>query len=244
MPTRLLNGHIAYVLEVGRHDTLVGQANAGTDPFAGQEVVPRIGDGVRCQEQCDDEYKSHEARCSFGGDVPDDDRQRHQKHPTPSAATIRFVDGVVRSQTCSSCASVIHVGELGVGSSRLIVFPGPVDNYGDPNEAIYDLIVYLTRKVMNEDLSGENRCWPCTIANSTVGLVVGWLPLAVALVRGSPELVAGTVVWGVLVTCYTGYRLVTLGYLPGSQRMAKRLSLHERIGPGSKSESDAGREND
>jgi hypothetical protein len=94
---------------------------------------------------------------------------------------------------------------------------------------------------MSEDRSGENRsredrCWPCTVANSVVGLVVAWVPLVASLVRGSPELVAGTLVWGVLVTGYTGYRLVDLGYLPGAETAAKLTGLHERIGPGSNSE--------
>lgn len=97
---------------------------------------------------------------------------------------------------------------------------------------------------MSEDHSDENRCWPCTVANSVVGLVVAWLPLVAALVRGSPELVAITFVWGVGITGYTGYRLVERGYLPGAETAAKRTGLHERIGPGSPSDSDTRRENE
>lgn len=93
-----------------------------------------------------------------------------------------------------------------------------------------------------ENRSGENLCWPCTVANSAIGLVVAWVPLVAALARGSLELVAGTLVWGVLVTGYTGYRLVERGYLPGAETAAKLAGLHERIGPGSKSELDPPRD--
>lgn len=82
------------------------------------------------------------------------------------------------------------------------------------------------------ELTGDRRCWPCTVANSIVGLVVGWLPLGAALLGGSDPLVLASIVWGVLVTAYTGFRLLALGYLPGSERVAKRTGLHERIGPG------------
>lgn len=97
---------------------------------------------------------------------------------------------------------------------------------------------------MSEDRTGENRCTPCTAANSVVGLVVAWVPLAAALARGSPELVAGALVWGVLVTAYTGYRLLERGYLPGAESAAKFTGLHERIGPGSKSELDPRRDDE
>ena len=82
------------------------------------------------------------------------------------------------------------------------------------------------------DLTGDRRCWPCTVANSVVGLLVGWLPLAAAVLNGSDGLVVGAVVWGVAVTAYTGYRLLALGYLPLSERVAKRTGLHDRLGPG------------
>lgn len=92
--------------------------------------------------------------------------------------------------------------------------------------------------------AGETRCWPCAVANSTVGLVVAWLPLAAALVRGSPELVAITAIWGLLVTWYTGYRLLDRGYLPGAERVARLTGLHDRIGPGSGARPDHRRENE
>lgn len=85
---------------------------------------------------------------------------------------------------------------------------------------------------MRGDTSGGARCWPCTVANSAIGLVVGWLPLATALFRGRPGLVALTFGWAVLVTGYTGYRLLSRGYLPGAERVAKRTGLHGRLGPG------------
>lgn len=82
------------------------------------------------------------------------------------------------------------------------------------------------------DLTGDRRCWPCAVANSVVGLVIAWLPMVAALVEGSPALVIGTAVWGVVVTTYTAYRLLALGYLPYAERIAKRTGLHDRIGPG------------
>lgn len=81
-------------------------------------------------------------------------------------------------------------------------------------------------------LTGDRRCWPCTVANSVVGLVVAWLPLGAALLGGSDGVILAAVVWGVGVTAYTGYRLVVLGYLPLSERAAKLTGLHDRIGPG------------
>lgn len=90
----------------------------------------------------------------------------------------------------------------------------------------------------DDDLTGERRCWPCTVANSVVGLVVAWVPLAAALVEGSAAFVIGTAVWGAVVTGYTGLRLVKLGYLPLAEPAAKLTGLHERIGPDSKLDAD------
>jgi hypothetical protein len=88
--------------------------------------------------------------------------------------------------------------------------------------------------VPGPDLTGDRRCWPCTVANSAVGFVVGWVPLVAAVVAGRPDAYVGTTLWGALVTAYTGYRLVALGYLPYSESIAKRTGLQERIGPGRK----------
>lgn len=88
----------------------------------------------------------------------------------------------------------------------------------------------------SDQLTGDRRCWPCTVANSVVGLVVGWLPFTVALLRGNAVLVAITVVWGAVVTGYTVYRLLALGYLPLAEPVARRTGLHDRIGPESNDE--------
>lgn len=95
-----------------------------------------------------------------------------------------------------------------------------------------------------DELTGERRCWPCTVANSIVGLVVGWLPFAAALLRGDAVLVALTVVWATTVTGYIGYRLLALGYLPLSEPVAKRTGLYDRIGPASNAERDAERDDE
>lgn len=92
--------------------------------------------------------------------------------------------------------------------------------------------------------TGEERCWPCTIANTAVGLVVGWLPLAAALAREEASLIALSFVWGLLVTAYTSYRLVALGYLPYAEPIAKATGLHDRIGPGSNDAPPDGRSDD
>lgn len=86
------------------------------------------------------------------------------------------------------------------------------------------------------DLTGDRRCWPCTVANSAVGLLIAAVPLAAALVNGTPGVIAGAVVWSLLVLAYTGYRLVEQGYLPYSEQVARRTGLHGRIGPGRKDE--------
>lgn len=85
-------------------------------------------------------------------------------------------------------------------------------------------------------LTEEDRCWPCTVANSTVGLLVALVPLIAALVKGDATLIAGTLVWVVVVFSYTGYRLVERGYLPLAEPVAQATGLHERIGPGSKTD--------
>lgn len=85
---------------------------------------------------------------------------------------------------------------------------------------------------MGEELTGTDRCWPCTVANASVGLFVAWLPLVAAVLEGRQTVVLATVVWGVGVTGFTLYRLVDRGYLPLAGPVAKLTGLHDRIGPG------------
>lgn len=86
----------------------------------------------------------------------------------------------------------------------------------------------------SDRLVGENRCWACTASNGAVAALVGGIPLLGGIVHGDPALVVATAVWALVVFGYTLYRLVARGYLPGSERIAKRTGLHERIGPGSR----------
>jgi len=75
--------------------------------------------------------------------------------------------------------------------------------------------------VSPEPEHGDERCWPCTVANGLIALLgdrSGILPLALA--------------WAVVVTAYTGVRLYRLGSLPFAEPVAKRTGLHDRIGPG------------
>lgn len=83
----------------------------------------------------------------------------------------------------------------------------------------------------DDPLTGDTRCWPCTVANAVVGVVVGWSPAAVVAVGGG-RTPAVALVWGLAVSAFTGYRLLRLGYLPLAGPVAKRVGLHERIGPG------------
>lgn len=86
--------------------------------------------------------------------------------------------------------------------------------------------------------TGDRRCWPCTVANGAVGLLIGWVPVVAAIVNGSPTVLGATLVWGASVTGFTLYRIVRRGYLPLAEPVAKRTGLHERIGPGSGSDGD------
>lgn len=84
------------------------------------------------------------------------------------------------------------------------------------------------------DLVGEGRCWPCTVANTVVAIVVALVPVVAALIKGEAMVLAGAVIWAVVVLGYTVYRLVDRGYLPYSESVARWTGLHERIGPGVK----------
>lgn len=92
--------------------------------------------------------------------------------------------------------------------------------------------------LVTQNLTGENRCWPCTIANGLAGLVVGWLPAVAAVLEGEPPVVAAALVWAVGVSAFTVYRLAARGYLPLAEPVARVTGLHDRVGPGSKSERD------
>lgn len=85
---------------------------------------------------------------------------------------------------------------------------------------------------MGERYTREDRCWPCTVMNAFVGLVVAWLPLGAAVLEGHRTVVFVTVVWGVAVTAFTFYRLAARGYLPLAGTVGRMTGLHDRIGPG------------
>lgn len=89
-------------------------------------------------------------------------------------------------------------------------------------------------------MTGDDRCWPCTVANAVVGLVVAWLPLAVELLRDEPRAVLLAVGWGIAVSTVTIYLLLARGYLPMAEPVARATGLHERLGPGGDGHSDDG----
>lgn len=82
------------------------------------------------------------------------------------------------------------------------------------------------------ELTGDERCWPCTVANTAVGTLVAAVPLVAALVRGDPVAIVVAAGWAAAVLSYTGYRLLALGYLPYAETVARRTGLHGRLGPG------------
>lgn len=84
-------------------------------------------------------------------------------------------------------------------------------------------------------LVGQDRCWPCTIVNGAIALLVAGIPILGGVVNGSTALIVGGTVWAVLVLGYATSRLVSRGYLPGSDIVAKRTGLHDRVGPGRES---------
>lgn len=87
--------------------------------------------------------------------------------------------------------------------------------------------------VADEDARvGEDRCWPCTVANAAAGLLVALVPVAVAGLRGHRGLLLGAGVWALLVVAFTVHHLLRRGYLPGAGRVARRTGLHDRVGPG------------
>lgn len=85
----------------------------------------------------------------------------------------------------------------------------------------------------DDEYTGANRCWPCTIANVAVGLLVALVPPIAALVEGTAALLVGSVAWAVVAIAFTVYRVLKLGYLPFAEPVARATGVHERIGPGS-----------
>lgn len=83
----------------------------------------------------------------------------------------------------------------------------------------------------SERMVGDRRCWPCTLANSVVGLGIAWIPPAAMLLADNRTAVPVATAWGLVVTTYTAYRLVGHGALPLAERTARRTGLHDRIGP-------------
>lgn len=89
-----------------------------------------------------------------------------------------------------------------------------------------------------QDRTGEDRCWPCTLANLGVGILVGGLPLVLVVGSGALVPIVLAAGWALAVLAFTLYRLYAKGYLPGAERVARATGLHERIGPGSEARGD------
>lgn len=98
--------------------------------------------------------------------------------------------------------------------------------------------------MVTRSMTGEDRCWPCTVANAIVGLVVAWLPLAVELLQDEPRALLLAVGWGIAVSTFTIYRLLARGYLPMAEPVAKATGLARRIGPEADARSEASTSSD
>lgn len=87
----------------------------------------------------------------------------------------------------------------------------------------------------SERLVGDHRCWPCTAANSAIGLVIAWLPPAAMLLAGNRGALPAAAAWGVVITAYSTYRLVRRGasrWPNGSRRgRASTTDSGRRPGP-------------
>lgn len=84
-----------------------------------------------------------------------------------------------------------------------------------------------------EELTGEDRCWLCTVANLLAGGSIGLLPLALVWGEASTVQLWIAATWALVAVGFTLYRIVERGYLPGAGALARRTGLHERVGPGS-----------
>lgn len=92
-----------------------------------------------------------------------------------------------------------------------------------------------SRTMVPERNDNDRRCWACALANSAVGLVIAWFPLAAMLLARNRAALPVAAGWGMVITVYVAYRLVGWGYLPLAERIARRTGLHDRVGPGSRS---------
>lgn len=90
-------------------------------------------------------------------------------------------------------------------------------------------------------LTGEDRCWPCAVANLAVGGVVAGAPLALVWGTGNGLQLGLAGAWALAASVFTVYRVVESGYLPGAGAIARMTGLHDRIGPGADTDSE-GRE--
>lgn len=86
---------------------------------------------------------------------------------------------------------------------------------------------------MSEDeLTGEDRCWPCAVANLVAGALVAGAPLALVWGSASGLQLGLAGAWALAASVFTIYRVVDRGYLPGAGAVARATGLHDRIGPG------------
>lgn len=79
--------------------------------------------------------------------------------------------------------------------------------------------------------NGRLHCTFCTIANTTVGLLIGAAPVLVPVLTGRAELA----VWGLPLTLiilgYTAHQVTGTGHLPGADRVAHATGLGRVVGP-------------
>lgn len=85
---------------------------------------------------------------------------------------------------------------------------------------------------MPEELTGEDRCWPCASLNLAVGGGLAAAPLALVWGAGNGLQLGLAGAWALAVSVFTVYRVVDKGYVPGAGKIARAIGLHDRIGPG------------
>lgn len=75
------------------------------------------------------------------------------------------------------------------------------------------------------------HCTFCTIANTTVGVLIGVAPVATPLLTGRPDLALWGLPLTLLILGYTARRVGHVGFLPGADRIAHATGLSRVVGP-------------
>ncbi len=83
------------------------------------------------------------------------------------------------------------------------------------------------------------HCTFCTIANTTVGVLIGVAPVATPLLTGRADLALWGLPLTLLILGYTARRVSHVGFLPGADHIAHATGLSRVVGPGVPEHDDA-----